>query len=80
MRTWTCPYFSGSEGRRIECEGAKLNFKSRETYLAYAKAYCSAVPGWEGCVIAQRLGEAYREAEGKTDFCHLSCSSDKGGV
>ena len=59
-----CPYFqAGGKGLKVECEGGKLIFQSREAYLSYVGLYRGKCPGWERCTLAQNLTREYERRE-----------------
>lgn len=59
-----CPYFqSGGKGLKVECEGGRLTFQSREAYMSYVGLYCGRCPGWERCTLAQNLTREYETRE-----------------
>lgn len=62
-KTWCCPFFSWEDGLKVYCEGACVAFRTQEVRQKYINRYCAAVPGWEGCPIAEQLVAAYEKED-----------------
>ena len=58
-RLWKCPFFQADERQIVICEGGRVSFTDRPTYLRYANGYCCG--DWERCTLAMALNRFYEE-------------------
>lgn len=61
-KTWTCPFFTFDEPRRVHCEAGRIGFPDRPTANGYMNRFCAGGNGWQKCSLACALVEYY---EGK---------------
>lgn len=62
-RTFECPYYRWSDGLRLRCEGARMDFPTRASINAFTGRYCCA--DWRSCSTAKMLEDHYyREDKG----------------
>lgn len=65
-RVYNCPFFRWEDGMKIHCESGTVRFPTIKCKLDYARRFCAAVPGWNGCTLAQYLKQYYETKESNT--------------
>ncbi|HWP80351.1 MAG TPA: hypothetical protein VN446_06870 [Candidatus Acidoferrum sp.] len=60
---YCCPYYLYEGPLCVFCEGGKMRFRDFPHRRDYIYAYCAAVPGWEGCTVAQGITKSYERSD-----------------
>ena len=58
---FTCPYYGWDSKCSVHCEGGNMQFPDAEAAKEYLLTYCTAVPGWRRCTVAQAITRHYEK-------------------